>query len=353
MIGGVHISSSEMVINKDDGKKSNLPRFVKNQVVKALVKGALPDGKTELIVNGRTISAKTAMLLSPGEEVELKVVQEKDAIVLKLIGPARNLTPGKISSLISSLSKNDTFPDISEKTSARIGELLSSLSLKSGKPDIDFLPRLIENSGLMFEKKISRILTTDMSGSKVKSALNQMAEQDLKPVLMQELLSAGPDRSQLMRGVAVFSDMLENLQLLNHQQSDSGRYILPFPIFGESAFRFGQLLIDTGEQHKKKDGKTNKIINVSFLLNMTQLGPMRADFSFLNQETSGRFLFCAQETCDYIIALLPKLKTQLARHGYQVSRIDVKVAQPEEVQPSSLINEMVKSDKKHVLNIVA
>jgi len=353
MITGVHISSSEMVIKNVDGKKASLPQFTKNQVIKAKVLGFLPNGKAQLLVNGKTISAKTTMLLTPGEEVQLKVVQEKDAIILKLIGPIQKMTTSQISSLIGFFSKNEGIPDISQNRLSQVNALLTQIALKSDQADDDFLPRLIEKSGLVMEKKMAQILLSDKPLSQIKANLNQLFDQDIKANILKELSNAGPGRMETLKTVAAFSETLENFQLLNHSSSESGRVLLPFPIFSESSFRFGQLLIDTGENKEDKTGKDNdRVINISFLLDMTRLGPLRADFSILKQEISGRFIFCDDDTCDYVKTLIPALKVQLNERQYQVRQIECCVAKQEDIQPSSLIETLVKASDDRVLNIV-
>ncbi|MFH2060639.1 MAG: hypothetical protein ABIJ59_17275 [Pseudomonadota bacterium] len=352
MITGVHISSSEMVINKDDSKKNSLPKLIKNQVVSAKVISLMPHGKAQLLVNGKIFVAKTAMLLTPGEEVVLKVVQEKDAIVLKLIGPGQKMTTSQITSLVSFFSKNESIPDITGTRLTQVKNLLMEMSLKSDKPDIDFLPRLIDKSGLIMEKKIAQVLLNEKSSIDIKTALNVLLDQDVKANIFKEWFNSGSGKSDALKTIAAFSESLENFQLLNHRSSETGRYLLPFPIFSESAFRFGQLLINTGDKTKSGGKDKDKLITISFLLEMTRLGPLRADFSILKQEITGRFLLCDQDTCDYVRSLIPDLKGQLADREYHVRQIECVLAKKEEVQPGSLIESLVKAGDGQVLNVV-
>ncbi|MFH2093672.1 MAG: hypothetical protein ABIJ31_15035 [Pseudomonadota bacterium] len=352
MISGVHISSSEMVINKEDSKKNILPQFVKNQVVTAKVISLLPHGKAQLLINGSVVVAKTAMLLTPGEEAQLKVVQQKDALVLKLIGPVQKMTTSQIASLVSFFSKNESMPDISGIRLTQVKHLLMEMSLKSDKPDIDFLPRLIDKSGLVMEKKIARVLLNDKSSADIKTTLNALLEQDVKANIFKELFNTGLGKSETLKTASAFFESLENFQLLNHHSSESGRYLLPFPVFSESAFRFGQLLINTGDTGKSGGKDTDRVINISFLLDMTRLGPLRADFSILKQEITGRFVFCDQATCDYMSTLLYDLKAHLADRKYQVRQIECILAPKEAIQAGSLIESLIRTSDDQVLNIV-
>jgi len=352
MITGVHISSSEMVITKDNGKKTSLPQFKKNQVINAKVLSLLPHGKALLLVNNQKLSAKTAMLLKPGEEVQLKVVQEKDAIILKLIGPVQKMTTSQISSLVSFFSKNESMPDIGQTKIPQVKELLYDMALKSEKADKSFLPKLIEKSGVVWEKKLAQVLLGNKSAQDIKLGLDILLNRDIKGNIQKELFIRDPQQFETLKVAAGFAETIENFQLLNHQSSDSGRFLLPFPVFSESAFSFGQLLIDTGDKTKTNNKDADKLINISFLLNMTQLGPLRADFSILKKEITGQFLLKDDETCAYVNSMILELKTRLANIEYHVRKIDCKTAKKEEIQESIFIESLVTARDDSVLNIV-
>jgi len=352
MITGIHISSSQLVINKESGEKESFPKFQKNQIINAKVVQLLPRGRARLLVNGQKLVAQTALKLTPGEEVQLKVLQEKDAIILKLIDPVQKITTRQISSLISFFSKNDWGTDITESKMTGVKELLYEMALKSDKPDKAFLPKLIEKSGIIWEKKIAQSLTGNKSSLNIKTNLDTLLQHDIKGNILKEMLMAGPRNLDAFKMVASFTETIENFQLLNHQSSESGRFLLPFPVFNESAFSFGQLLIDTGEKTRSNNKNTDKVIHISFLLTMTKLGPVRADFSILKKEITGRFLFEDDDTCQYVKSKIGELKTGLAKIEYHVRKIDCDTAKKEDIQQGSLIEALIKARDDRVLNIV-
>ncbi len=352
MISGVHISSSEMVINKDSSKKDSLPKFKKNQIINAKVIQLLPQGKALLLVKGQKLVAKTALLLKPGEEVQLKVLEQKTAILLKLIGPVQKMTNSQISSLVRFFSKNEAIPDITRTKMPGVKELFYDMALKSDKPDETFLPKLLEKSGLVWEKKLARILLGNQSSSDIKDNMDILLKQDVKGNILKNLLIADPQKFESMKMAASFLETIENFQLLNHHSSDSGRFLLPFPIFSDQVFSFGQLLIDTGDKTKTNNKDADKVIHISFLLNMSKLGPLRADFSILKKEITGRFLLKDDETCKYVSSKISELTTGLAKIEYHVRKIECNTAKKEEIQQSSFIESLVTSSDDHVLNIV-
>jgi hypothetical protein len=352
MITGIHVSSSEMVIHKEDGKKNTLPGFRKNQIIHARVLKLLPRGNAQLLVNGQKVVAKTALLMKPGEEIQLKVLEQKDNIILKLMGPVQKMTTRQISSLVGFFSKNESMLDPTGIKTANVKALLYDMALKSDDPDETFLPKLIEKSGLVWEKKVAQALLGNTVSPDIKDKLDMLLKQDIKGNILKELSGADPGKFEALKTAAAFSETLENFQVLNHHSSDSGRFLLPFPIFSESAFSFGQLLIDTGDKTKKDNKDADKLIQLSFLLDMSRLGPLRADFSILKKKMTGRFLLKDDDTCKYVESMIPELKIRLAGIDYQVHQITCITAEKKDIQHSSLIETLVKARDDQVLNIV-
>jgi hypothetical protein len=352
MITGIHLSSSEMILTRDEGKKNTFPPFVKHQKVRATVLKMLPQGKAQLLINGQKVVAKTSMLLKPGEEIQLKVLVQKDAVVLKLIAPVQKMTSQQISSLVRLFSKNDPLSDMTGIKLSTVKALLYDMALKSDEPEEKFLSKLIDKSGLLWEKKVAQTLLDKTSASDMKVRLDSLYKQDMKGQLLKELLMADSGKFEAVKSAVAFSETLENFQLLNHHSSDTGRWLLPFPIFNASVFRFGQLFIDTGGKTKKQNRPADNLIRISFLLDMTQLGPLRGDFSILKNEITGRFLFKDEAACAYVQSMIPDLETRLATVDYQVCRIECAMAKAEDIQHTCFIEALVTGHDNSVLNVV-
>ena len=85
---------------------------------------------------------------------------------------------------------------------------------------------------------------------------------------------------------------------------------------------------------------------------MTKLGPLRADFSILKKEITGRFLLQDDDTCEYVKSMIHELKTRLAKVEYHAFNIECKTAKKEEIQPGVFIETLVNASDDRVLNIV-
>jgi len=185
--------------------------------------------------------------------------------------------------------------------------------------------------------------------------LNNLLTQDVKGNILQALLSSDSQNSQTtasMKSAISFMETMENFQMLNHQSSDSGRFLLPFPIFSDTAFSFGQLLIDTGDKSNTQNKDGEKLIKLSFLLSMSRLGTLRADFSILKKEITGGFLLQDDETCEYVKSMIPELKQKLESIEYHAFNIECKTAKKEEIQPGTFIEALLNAGEDRVLNVV-
>ncbi|MCP3941191.1 MAG: flagellar hook-length control protein FliK [Desulfobacteraceae bacterium] len=351
MISKIHISSPGLILQKESGKDISSPVFTKNQLVSAKVLSLLPHGKAQLLINGQQVVAKTGLLLKPGEELELKVVEQKDSVLLKLLEPSQPMGRKQLVPLIRFLSKNNALSDLARTKIPDVTNILQETALQSGKRDDSFLPRLIEKNGLLWENKMASLL--DVRGQDaVRAGLDQLLKQDLKGVLLNQLALATTKGGALEKVVKGFSDTLENFQLLNTHTSESGRYLMPFPVFVGSDLSFGQLLIDTGENKEDQNKDNPKVVRVSFLLNMTNMGPVRADFSILKKAITGRFLLENDEIRDYVKSMIPELKIKFEQIEYAVGNIDCMTAVPEDIEPNVLMESLFKDENDSVLNIV-
>jgi hypothetical protein len=358
VISKIHISPPEIVIQREPGKAIGKSVFKKGQVVTATVLHLLSSGKARLLIDGQTIIAKTGLLLSPGEELLLKVVQQKDIVELKLLESPQPVGTKQLVSLIRFLAKNNALPDIAGIKNPVVKDILRETALKSGKRDDSFLPRLIENNGLMWEKKMGSLVKAQGQDT-LDLNLVQLQKQDLKGALLNELALASlkgdalaiPKGDALEKTVA-FLETLESFQLLNTQTSESGRYLLPFPVFVGSDLSFGQLLIDTGDKKQDKNKDGHRVVRVSFLLNMTQLGAVRADFSILKKAITGRFLLENDGVCTYMKTLIPELQTRFEQLEYDIGNIDCLTAAKAEIHPNVLMESLFETGDDSVLNIV-
>ena len=357
--------------------------------VDAKVLDVTAQNRVQLLVGGQKLTVSTQLPLTPGMDIPMKVAGSQDGLVLKPVttplspastetaGPAMN-TGRPMSSVpatlpdstalhgtekslqtasFQSFSPAKIFQGLGALSQAReplLNDILMGLSLKSDIRDDQFLHKIIENMGLSFEKKLANGLEDATDKRTVAHVIKQLAGQDLKAASLSLAgMESDPNKATALKHI---SDALDNFAQLNVKSGDSGqsqdgiRFLLPFPVWREDGFDFGQLMVDMGKTGKKNTKK--KILSISFLLNMTALGPLRADFSILDKTITGRFLLANQKICDYLTPKVSELRQRLSGIGYQAGNIDCQIARPEQITPTSLMLSMKTPDDMQSLNIV-
>ncbi len=351
MILETHMGKSEIVLPRSGTAGSQpLPVFKKNTVLTARVMGQPPGpGQARLMINGQELVVKTDLSLAPGQDLQLRVSQATDTVVLKPVGPMDTPASPGLGRLLTFFAKETGIQDMFKADDPSLPAALGRTALKSDKAEPGFLPKLLETGGLLLEKKLSAFIR-DGKLDVLEKNFSAILEQDTKGGAMKlagESVAKGGQNSP----AAVLLDTIENLQIMN-SQADSGRYLLAFPVLEDSGFNFGQIYFDLGGKKEARDGKEEKNIKVSFLLDMTRLGRVRADFSILDRAVSGRFLLETEDICSFTQSRISDLGSRLEKIGYHLINIDCQVAQKNELAPYVFMESMQEKQPDRVVNIV-
>jgi len=230
--------------------------------------------------------------------------------------------------------------------------LLDSVSLKPDKiPDDESLKAIVRSTGLMWESRVKSRLGAS-KGSQVPLEMENFINSDIKSLAM-KLVSVmeGEDRT-VANTLRSFVDGLEKMQLLNrHSFDESGRYLLPLPFFSDETLKFGQLLVDLDRDASRPDDKKSRAVRVAFILEMSNLGHLKADFAIFKKSVSGTFGVENVEVQEFIQGLLSGLTETLAEKGYIVKKIGCEVISSGELAGTSL-TDMVMDNTDGLLNIV-
>ncbi|MFH0730488.1 MAG: hypothetical protein V2B19_29605 [Pseudomonadota bacterium] len=361
------VSSSEFILEKKTGDADSPSSFIKGQVINARVLEVVSGRQALLLIDGKRMLAKTFVPLKPGQEIKLQATGTGSQPVLRLVEG----TPGGPSdgyhALIKSWGKAGPYAHLAEvlqKTGhtplatggksmtaalSRLREWITEISLKSGDAAPRFLNDLIRGSGLLWEKKLLSLIATpgDLQAGP------GWVEKDIKAMVMRLLsLDRGEQAGQL-EGLRTFLDGLENLQLFNKfGDEESGRYLLPLPVMMQGDLKFGQLLLTLGDGRKKSEKDDAAVVKVSFLLTLTRLGDLRADFSVLGRVVSGAFGVATEEIKGVIEPRLIELSDRLLSHGYEVRDIGCRVVGEESLAGTALFDMAIQGARNGVLNVV-
>ncbi len=352
MILETHMGTPEIVLPRSGTAGSQpLPVFKENTVLTARVMGQPPGpGQARLMINGQAVVAKTDLALTPGQELRLTVSQTTDTIVLRLAGPVENPVSPGLGRLLTFFAKETGIQDMFKADDPSLPAALGRTALRSDKADPGFLPKLLETGGLLLEKKLSAFIK-DGKWDVLEKKFSAILEQDAKGAAM-KLVGESVSKGGQTSPAAVLLDTIESLQIMNTHGADSGRYLLAFPVLEDSGFNFGQIYFDLGGKKEARDGKEEKNIKVSFLLDMTRLGRVRADFSILDRAVSGRFLLETEDIRTFTESRISDLGPRLEKIGYRLINIDCQVAEKKELAPYVFMESMQEKQPDRVVNIV-
>jgi len=229
---------------------------------------------------------------------------------------------------------------------------LELFAKSDSKPNPDMLKILVDKLGLNWEAKlrkafINKAITSDTASL---DHLHKLIKGDLKGLVSRFLnLKKGQDFV-----FKKFVSTIENIQLLNHQGLEGKRKIfLPVPMqFSDGLFTMGELLIhlppkerDEGEQGRQNSDK--KSFSITFLLALSNLGPVRVEITSKGDKIEGRFLLATQETKTFIENNLQSFISGLNDRGFTILRIDCQVKKPETIK-KSLLNEIIQGQDSSI-----
>jgi hypothetical protein len=297
----------------------------KGEVVQGRVLESLPSGSTLLLVRGEELTARGGTALARGAVLTMMVERTSPIPVLKIlrISPAgrgraamARLLSGLNENLWGSLSGHLRTMALSEQEREQIRSLLEDPSrLLLCRPSPELLKSLVRRSGLGWEAKLRRLLGRKGGGRR--ELVERLLEKDLKGMLLRRAALEGDTESLPAR----LASILEQIQLLNCRGLDQeGKIFLPLPFrLQDGAFTMGQLLIRVPEREGgRARGGQEGIYRISLLLEMSELGPVRADLVISGRRIEGRFLVTARSTRTLLEEHLPALFDKLKDKGFTV-----------------------------------
>ena len=344
-------SSVSKISLKPDPGITSLLKLHKNEVLEGKVLKSLSSGNVLLLINGEKVTARTHVPLSEGTVLSLRVEETLQTPVLKVLGIRLTGSDAINISMILSALKENLWESIHENIDqqglpqaerVQFRELMDDLSLRLfSKSAPDMLRTLIDKSGLSWEAKLLRAF---MNKTITVDNLNKLIGGDLKG-LVSRFLDLNQETGGLLKR---FVSTIENIQILNHIGLEQERKIfLPVPIqFADGLFTLGQLLIHLPRKEKDEGGKQKpdrNVFSITFLLEMSNLGPVRADLAIKGEEIEGRFLLAKKETKSLIETNILSFISNLKDRGFKISHMYCHLKEPGLIR-QSLVNEIVQEE---------
>lgn len=268
-----------------EGGHSFLPKLQVGETVQAKVIRTLSANRVSLEIAGEKLWARSYIPLKTGRSLPLRVAETWPILVLKPVqqeDPAFRPNAGRILAALAA----DYWPKIvgqiagsglSPKEQALLRNLLQGLPLQiNGPPAPEMIRKSLQDCGIFWEAKLRRMLHSQSGG---KSGLEKLIASDLKGLLSKLAAREGVQNNDLGKIMLGMKD----IQLLNQVELDqSGRFFLPLLLqFGVEDPTLAQLLFyirpDPDRDASSGKKESSDFFGVTFLLELSRLGPLRAD----------------------------------------------------------------------------
>lgn len=364
-----------------------LPR--EGQLLDVKVLQTMSGGKALVEIGGRQIEA----FLSPdtnartGKTISMSVDSLSPDLVLRSVPPAQDLSLEKAAGYVREFLPSK---EPMEKVLGRLSHLVSdgklpqalqsekglldglrqalndSVLQKPGSPDPTLLERAVNVSGQSYENNLKTALELGISPEEIK---NTLLKGDLKGELLKiqnfvdEKLPAlkgdNPEAQAQLRELQNFGGAIKAAvnQIDLHQvmnavnQRDQGAAFFQVPYLASNGeTKTVDVFVKRNFREKGGKGDTGKEdCNVTLLLEMTSLGPLRADVHLQKDSLHCRILSQDQKVVDFMEGQLPLLEAGLTGLGY-AAKIECDLTKKEKVS-APVHSEKTPIEKLGILDV--
>jgi len=176
----------------------------------------------------------------------------------------------------------------------------------------------------------------------------RLLELDLK-MLLAEFMREGSGKNNILQKL---KGVVQKIQYLNQESLEQGgKIFMPLPMqHPDGLFNVAGLLLQFPPwetKHREGGEAGNKALRATLLLDMSRLGPVRAEFTLSGKALEGMFLVANQMARELLEASLPMLTDALNEKGFSIQQMGCFVRQPETVmQP--LLQEVVRREESSI-----
>lgn len=354
-------------------------KFQEGAILRGTVIRSIGDRSFLIRLGGLDLIGFSSQALKPGESITLRVdqlrpefsvtlfrdnvgIDEKSASLLRLLLPAKQDVGGLLQRLIS-LFQNLPEGQLSRQTEQALKAVLENMALRIfEKANPDSIRTFLQNSGIFYESALARILL-EGGGSR---ELKRLLRSDVKSQLIQlqadlesEILRAESQGKAVPEGVKLLAKeiqgMLQNIelnQLLNSlSKKDGGTLFFQIPFFEGDELRSVRIYLkeERAGKGKSKDSKS-KTFSVTLMVELSSLGPVRADLKLSDKKVSGIVSFRSHEVQRLADSELSFLTSPLEALGYEV---ELATAKKEKDFLTEHLEEIQPEKDRKIINVTA
>jgi len=175
-----------------------------------------------------------------------------------------------------------------------------------------------------------------------------LLEHDLKVLLSKLMGPEAAGNSHLEK----LQHVIEKIQLLSREGLEQGGKIyIPLPVqLSDGFFSVAELLLQlpSWEEEQREGGEPDgEAFRATLLLNMSRMGPVRAEFVLRGETIEGMFLVAEHKTKEILEKSLYLLMGALAGRGFIIQQVGCFVREPETVT-QSLLQEIIPEDENSI-----
>ncbi|NLA74299.1 MAG: flagellar hook-length control protein FliK [Deltaproteobacteria bacterium] len=323
------------------------------QIIKGTVIERLKDGEFIISSGGKDFRAHSALALRQGEiydfyilsakgRVEIRVLEEEPPVTGNISGAVTtaNAIGHKLVHALSSVIHFPSIKTLPTQVSGLINKLQEILkhpfSARDIRQAVSWVTKNINGSGIFWEAKLLHLIT-----GKKDQAPKEMADQDIKAILLNILKGVEKNQEQREGGVISFSasvrdalGFIEQEQIMNLDtvRDDIGWFV-NLPFVNREDFLASGLFI-------KKTGKGG--LHFSMFLDMSLAGKMNIDILFFNETASVMMHVENQRTRELILENAHELEGGFKKAGIMTGAIRCEVK--EDIIPSESAIKTERSD---------
>jgi len=336
------------------GKNPFSSGLTEGQLLEGRILEALGNHQFLLDFKGSTVVAESALALTAGQQIRVRVEQTSPSVVMSLVSDGsaeqkalsllRAQLPSHIDwgelteSLAKALSKEKVYQlemVVDKSVLEKVRSSLTSLSLSRDEAGTGAkLKEFVERSGLFYESRIREAL---LLNKVMPHQLREILEKDLKGLLLklaQELEEAAEgvvksgDSSlrstlhNLLRTVNTSVEKIELHQLVNFLTSKNDQQlVLQIPVVLPDGITNAELYVRSGFPKNRKGKKDPHDCHIVFLLTMKALGDLRIDTEVVQKRMKCTIQVASGAVADFVKQNLSDLSGRLAALNYTVEKL--------------------------------
>lgn len=295
--------------------------FSPGQLLSGRVLSLGNDGRVVLDINGRSVTAYSAVHLAVGEKVEFVVSRGGDIpwLALKNEGPAQQLFR---------LLATDAVGQIAEKLDLQFTENLASAQAQATS-DLSFpFASLLSSLQIEGQPTLDNLLFSLLSFAPPKATAFSSTfvpqEKELLQLLA-HLESAGPQSASDQGVIRQFVALQQAFWGFNQQAGNTLLLIAPLFFAGKSGW--GEWLVRQEKEQTPNQTAGEAPLRFDFFLQLSNLGEMQLSLLVRDRNLQGTFFLEDETRVEHISSRLLELQDKLAREGFEAPAFSCRLKQ--------------------------